>query len=105
MLKNKEPINIELYETGSIFASNLYGGRAYWYRVATLQIRCLMFSYNRDEMASVAVERALGSAADQPPPAEKTLPVVCRHLGRVIIGWLTAIIVIEFVVNHWGGQL
>jgi hypothetical protein len=64
-----------------------------------------MFSYSRDEMASPAVERALESAADEAPPTEKTLPVVCRHLGRVIIGWLTAIIVIEFVVNHWGGQL
>jgi hypothetical protein len=64
-----------------------------------------MFSYNRDEMASIAVERALKSAADEPPPTEKTLPVVFRHLGRVIVGWLAAIIVIEFVVNHWGGQL
>jgi hypothetical protein len=64
-----------------------------------------MFSYNRDEVASAAVERALRSVADEPPPAEKTLPVVCRHLGRAIIGWLTAIMIIELAVNHWGGQL
>ena len=55
-------------------------------------------------MASTAAERALGSARDEASPAEKTLPVVCRHLGRVIIGWLTAIVVIELVVNHWGGR-
>jgi len=64
-----------------------------------------MFCYDRDEMASAAAQRVLRSAADEPPPAEKTLPVVCRHLGRVIIGWLTAIIVIEVVVKHWGGGL
>jgi hypothetical protein len=64
-----------------------------------------MFSYSRDEAASPAVERALGSAADEPAPAEKTLAVVCRHLGRAIIGWLAAIIAIEFVVSYWGGRL
>ena len=72
--------------------------------VATSAIRCLMFSYDRDEMASAAVERAVGSAADEPPPAEKTLPVVWRQLGRAIIGWLAAIIVIELIMNHWGVQ-
>lgn len=60
-----------------------------------------MFSYHRDEFAAPAVQRALGQTS--PNDGDDTLAAVCRHLGRVIIGWLLAIIVIEMAVKYWGG--
>lgn len=62
-----------------------------------------MFTYNRDEIARPAIERAIARASDPDQP-ETSLSAVCRHLGRVIVGWLTVIIVIEVAVKYWGGQ-
>lgn len=63
-----------------------------------------MFSYHRDEFAAPAVQRVLGQASET-EGGEPSLAAVCRHLGRVIIGWLLAIIVIETAVHYWGGAL
>lgn len=65
-------------------------------------VRCLMFSYHRDEFAALAVRRALGQTPDD---GDDTLAAVCRHLGRVIVGWLLAIIVIELAVKYWWSAL
>jgi hypothetical protein len=64
-----------------------------------------MFSYNRDEMAASAIQRALAQASENVESDDKSLAFVCRQLGRAIIGWLAVIIVIEQAVKYWGGPL
>jgi hypothetical protein len=61
-----------------------------------------MFSYNRDEMAAPAVRRALAQASEGPDSGAKSLPFVCRQLGRAIVGWLTVIIVVQLAVKYFG---
>ncbi len=62
-----------------------------------------MFTYNRDEIARPAINRAIAQASNPDLP-ETSLWAVCRQLGRVIVGWLTVIIVIEVAVKYWVGQ-
>ena len=56
-----------------------------------------MFSYD---------ERGIdtGDIQATPPTNEPRLAEICRHIGRVIVGFLTIIIVIELAVKYWGAQ-
>jgi hypothetical protein len=74
--------------------------------VSALETVCryIVFSYYRDELGAPAIQPVLAQASAGADGGDNALSTVCRHLGRVIIGWLTAIIVIQLAVNYWGGQ-
>ena len=61
-----------------------------------------MFSYSRDEMVASTVRKALAQASEGSDSTTKSLAFVCRQLGRAIVGWLTAIIVIQLAVKYFG---
>jgi hypothetical protein len=66
--------------------------------------RCIMFFYHRDELTAPANQRALSQAAAAADDRDNALFAICRHLGRVIIGCMTVMIVIQLAVHYWGGQ-
>ncbi len=63
-----------------------------------------MFFYHRDELAAPANQRALSQASAGADDGDNALSAICRHLGRVIIGCMTVMIVIQLAVNYWGGR-